>query len=169
MKKTFIALTCVLMLSKPASASITFDFFETRITACAATSCVQPQQPTVLMALTLSSLNETGSAIYAPPSSPPSVTDPNFAFAVNAVGEQLVSAPNFGSLPAGFVHHYNISWAEVGGQLTAVSIDYLSDLSNQIGGAAGTFGLAGGGIGSDGTMGGCGFGTCTVAGYWQRE
>jgi hypothetical protein len=170
MKKIFGAMACMVMFTGPASATITFDFFETGITACSAFACVQPQQPTVLMSLTLSSPTETGSAMYAflPPSGP-SVTDPNFAFALNAVGEHLVSAPSFGSSPPGFVHHYNISWAEIAGQLSAVSVDYLSDLTNQVGGSAGSFGLTGGGIGSDDTIGGCGFGTCTVAGYWQRE
>jgi hypothetical protein len=168
MKNTFSMLICILMLSSPASAAITFDFFETGITACSAISCVQPQQPTVVMSLTLSSPSETGSATYAFPSPPPSVTDPNFAFALNAVGERPVSAPSFGSSPPGFVLSYSITWADVAGQLTAVSVDYLSDL-DEVGYSAGPFVLTGGGIASDGTIGGCGSGTCTVTGYWQRE
>src|SRR5438477_9150233 len=66
--------------------AITFDFYETGITACSAFDCVQPQQPTVLMTLTISGPTETGSATYSFPSSPPVVTDPNFAFRLNAFG-----------------------------------------------------------------------------------
>jgi hypothetical protein len=129
---------------------------------------VQPQQPTVLINLTLSSPTETGSATYTFPSSPV-VTDPNFAFRLNVLGEGVIAAPDFGTFPAGFVHGYNITWADLAGQLSAVSVNYLSD-RNEVGFGAGPFGLTGGGIGSEGTIGGCGNGTCTVAGFWlQRD
>jgi hypothetical protein len=146
----------------------TFDFYETGITACSASVCIQPQQPTVLMTLTLSGPTETGSATYTFPSSPPVVTDPNLAFRLNAFGEHPIVAPDFGSFPLGFVLSYSITWADVAGELTAVSVNYLSDL-DQVGFSAGSFRLTGGGIGSDGSIGGCGSGTCTVTGFWQRE
>jgi hypothetical protein len=120
------------------------------------------------MNLTISSPTETGSATYAFPSSPPVVTDPNFAFHLNAFGERDIRAPDFGSSPPGFVLSYNITYSDVAGQLTAVSVNYLSDL-NEVGFSAGPFGLTGGGIGSDGAIGGCGMGSCTVVGFWQLE
>src|SRR5260221_14414492 len=122
------------------------------------------------MNLPLSNPTETGSATYTFfPSSPPVVTDPNFAFHLNgSFGEDVIRAPDFGTSPPGFVLGYNITWADVAGQLTAVSVNYLTD-RDQVGFGAGPFGLTGGGIGSDGTIGGCGNGTCMVSGFWQRE
>ena len=151
-----------------ARATVTFDFYETGITACGTAICVQPPQPTVLMRLTLSSPTETGSAEYVFPSSPPVVTDVNFAFHLNGFGEPVISAPNFGSTPVGFVLGYDITWGDMGGELTAVSVNYLST-NDQVAFSAGSFGLTGGGIGSDAGIDGCSMGTCTVAGYWQRE
>jgi hypothetical protein len=72
----------VLLFGKPASASVTFDFFETAITACRAVSC-GPQQFSppfpILMTLQLSGTTETGSAEYnalAFPRFGPVVSDP---------------------------------------------------------------------------------------------
>ena len=154
---------------RSASATVTFDFYETAITACSAFVCVQPQQPTALMNLTLSSPTETGSATYTFLSSPPVVTDPNFAFHLNgSFGEDVIQAPDFGTSPPVFVLGYNITWADVAGQLTAVSVNYLND-RDLAGSGAGPFGLTGGGIGSDGAIDGCGNGTCTVAGFWLER
>jgi MYXO-CTERM domain-containing protein len=44
-------------------------------------------------------------------------------------------------------------------------------VSDNIGGMAGrgAFGLTGGPIASDGTLGGCGFTQCQIAGFWQND
>ena len=171
MRKLMLAAVSALSLlpsfATPASATVTFDFYETGITSCGPPDCVQPKQPTVLMSLTLSDPTETGSAKYSFPGGSPVVTDPDFAFHLSAFGEHVIAAPDFGSSPPGFVLGYNITWSDATGQLTAVSVNYLSDL-DEAGYSAGPFGLTGGGIGSDGGIGGCGMEPCTVTGYWQN-
>jgi len=65
---------------------------------------------------------------------------------------------------------FNISWSASAGNLTSVSIN-LDAINDDIGGLAGlgAFGLTGGPIASDGTLGGCTFTQCIVAGFWQSD
>jgi hypothetical protein len=46
-------------------------------------------------------------------------------------------------------------------------VNYLSDLTDEVGNSPGPFGLTGG-VGSDGGIGGCGIEPCAVTGYWQN-
>jgi hypothetical protein len=167
----------LLLFGKPASASVTFDFFETGITVCRAISC-GPQQFSppfpILMTLQLSDTTETGSAEYnalAVPRFGPVVSDPNFIFSlfvpgIHGLDNLQTAGPDFGRNNANLIS-YDITWNEVSGQLTALSVNY-QDVFNEVGYGAGPFGVTGGGIGSDGFVGGCSGGTCTITGYWQR-
>jgi hypothetical protein len=163
------AVAFLVCLTKPGSATVTFDFFETGITACNAASCQAPQHSSILMSLQLSGPTESGSAAYSLGAAPV-VTDPNFAFSLSpffdAGPTTVITAPDFGRNPVGFITSYDITWSDVGGQLTAVSVNYLDNL-NQVGGSLGVFGLTGGGIASDGFIGGCSLGRCTIVGSWQ--
>ena len=159
-----------LLFAMPASATVIFDFF---VTACTGAACRVPEQlPHILMSLQLSSSTETGSAQYGGGSSPPVVTDPNFTFSLRDIASffgtpVIIGPPDFGlGLRFSIEPSYNITWSEVAGQLTAVSVNYL-DIANEVGFGSGAFGLTGGGIGSDSNIDGCGFGLCTVSGYWQ--
>jgi hypothetical protein len=70
----------------------------------------------------------------------------------------------------GDICDFNISWSETAGQLTAVDIN-IDLVFDNIGGMAGhgALGLTGGPIASDGTLGGCGFTQCQIAGFWQSN
>jgi hypothetical protein len=111
MRKLMLAAVSALSLlpsfATPASATVTFDFYETGITSCGSPDCMPPKQPTVLMSLTLSGPTETGSAKHSFPGGTPVVTDPNFAFHLSAFGERIIAASDFGSSPPGFVLGYN--------------------------------------------------------------
>src|SRR5258708_6355829 len=65
---------------------------------------------------------------------------------------------------------FNGSWSEVAGVLTSISIN-IDAVNDNIGGLAGPpgFHLIGGAIASDGTLGGCGFTQCQIAGFWQSD
>jgi hypothetical protein len=65
----------------------------------------------------------------------------------------------------GTICDFNTSWSETAGDLTSVSInvDAVNDNIGR-GSGRGDFGLTGGGIASDATLGGCTFTQCTVAG-----
>ena len=167
---TLSAVVLSLSSTMPASASVTFDFL---VTACSGVACRVPEQfPHVLMSLQLSTLTENGSAQWGGGSSPPIVSDPNFAFSLRDIASffgtpVIIGPPDFGfALRFSIEPSYNITWSEVAGQLTAVSVNYL-DIANEVGFGSGAFGLTGGGIGSDSNIDGCGFGLCMVSGYWQ--
>jgi hypothetical protein len=70
----------------------------------------------------------------------------------------------------GDICDFNISWSETAGQLTAVNIN-IDLVNDDIGGMAGrgAFGLTGGPIASDGTLGGCAATQCTVSGFRQSD
>jgi hypothetical protein len=164
-----LAITAVMLvaLSVPADASVTWDFYETGITACEAFACVQPAGPQFLMSLSLSGPTETGSAEYAFGGTP-AVTDPDFTFELDASFSYIIAPPSFDSYPPGYIQGYDITWDAASGQLDGVSVDFLSAVSDDVGYYVGGFGLTGGGIGSDGSFGGCSDGSCTVAGYWRN-
>ncbi len=158
-----LATALALGLVTSATATETFDFYETGITCSGfGVRCVEPNQPRVIMSLTLSDPTETGSAIYAGlPAMTAQVTDANFQFDV--IGHSSIAGPNFGA-PAPFLS-YAITWDEISGQLDGISENFYGGFSTvEIDG----FGLAGGRIGSDGTYGGCTNGSCQITGYWQN-
>jgi hypothetical protein len=69
---------------------------------------------------------------------------------------------------------FDISWSETAGVLTAISISAEGPFDFIGGGQAndpgGRFGLTGGPLGSDGTIGGCTFTPqCIVSGFWQSD
>jgi hypothetical protein len=164
----------------PASATVTFDFYETAVTSCRPlATCFQPMQPFPVLSITLSDPTETGSAVWSGPTSfinsiytPPVVTDPGFVFhdLFSPLDQLKIAAPDFGAGPAScpfglcsaFARGYRISWDEMDGRLDAVSIAFAAQNDEVF------LGLTGGTIGSDGIIGTCGNGSCVVAGFWQN-
>jgi hypothetical protein len=67
---------------------------------------------------------------------------------------------------------FDVSWSETAGDLTSVRIN-IDAVFDNIGGLAGSphtfFGLTGGPLASDTTLGGCGDTQCIVAGFWQSD
>jgi hypothetical protein len=160
-----------LLSAVPASASVTFDFFETALTSCRNGTLVHPCQipnpsePLAILSLTLSNPTETGSATWnGNYSTPPVVTDPGFDFAIlyplyfGSIRDQIY-APSFG---ANIGQPYSFTWSASNGELTAISTAFNNTMDEV------NIGLTGGLIGSDGTVGTCEIGICDVAGFWQR-
>ena len=163
------------------AAPVTWSFFETAITSCGSpTACVLPPQPFVLMTLTLPGPTSVGTATWLGTGSTPVYTGDSFILTTTAhfvpsltpafAGD--VSNPGGASCrdgPAG-ICDFNISWSETAGVLTSLSIN-LDSVFDDIGGLFehGPFGLTGGPLASDGTLGGCSFTQCTVSGFWQND
>ena len=161
-----------------------WSFYETGITSCnspAPFSCVLPRQPFVLATLVLPGPTSAGTAIWDGVS-PPVYTGDNFTLTVPVVHGALTVSPAFTGYPViGFCHEsaspsticdFDISWSETAGDLIAVRVN-IDAVFDDIGGLAGPprtfFGLTGGPLASDHTLGGCGNTQCTVTGYWQSD
>jgi hypothetical protein len=155
---------------------VTWSFHETGITSCNSPhSCVLPPQPFVLITLTLPSQTSSGTATWDGITQPVYTGD-SFTLTVPFT---LPLTPSFASNPGGGGCHtfgglsticdFNISWSETAGALTSVSINIDAFYDNIGRLAGGPFGLTGGALASDGTLGGCGFTQCTVTGYWQSD
>ena len=172
----------VIGLTAPVVASaapITWSFYETAITSCNnPRDCMLPPQPFVLMTLALPGPTSNGTATWLDTGSPPVYTGDNFTLTVPF----LRISPAFTGYPViGFCHDiaspsiicdFDISWSETAGNLTSVRIN-IDAVFDSIGGLAGSprtfFGLTGGPIASDGTLGGCTFTQCIIAGFWQSD
>src|SRR5437763_16713725 len=80
---TVSAVVLPLLCAMPASATVTFDFF---VNGCSGAACRVPEQfPHVLLSLQLSTLTKNGSVQQGGGSSPPIVSDPNFAFSLRNI------------------------------------------------------------------------------------
>ncbi len=161
---------------------VTWSFYETGITSCnspSPRSCVLPPQPFVLMTLTLPGPTSNGTATWDGVN-PPVYTGDSFiltlpftapltpAFVGDASNPGGGGCHTFGGSRA-IVCDFEISWFETAGDLTSVNIN-IDALDDNIGGAAGgPFGLTGGWLASDATLGGCEFTQCMVTGYWQSD
>jgi hypothetical protein len=174
----------VIGLTAPVVASaapITWSFYETAITSCnSPRDCMLPLQPFVLMTLALPGPTSAGTATWLDTGTPPVYTGDNFTLTVPVMAGLLNISPAFTGYPTiGFcrsfvspsiICDFDISWSETAGDLTAVRIN-IDAVNDSIGGLAGrgAFGLTGGPLASDGTLGGCGNTQCTVAGFWQSD
>ncbi|MGH7100382.1 MAG: hypothetical protein ACREE4_22430 [Stellaceae bacterium] len=168
-----LATLMTLIATSATKAAVIFDFYETGITQCGAGGdCNLLPPPFVLMSLILSSGNETGSAVYEPLGSinPPVVTDPEFHFGFGP-DPNIVTPPYFGE-PPGCPYFgncslaYDMTWTATNNTLTNLSLFYLDNF-NEAGSRLQPFGVTGGWISSDGSLGGCGNTQCLVTGYWQ--
>jgi hypothetical protein len=191
MQKLIRLTICVVGLIAPVAAyaaPVTWSFFETAITSCGPfsppTNCILPPQPFVLLTLTLPGPTSAGTAMWAGsggPTVPPVYTGDSFVltlpFAKPLTPAFAGDASNPGGIPCsngdhGTICDFNISWSETAGNLTSVSIT-VDEVFNNIGHTPGSLspslGLTGGGIASDGTLGGCSNTQCTIAGFWQSD
>jgi hypothetical protein len=162
------------------AAPVIWSFYETAITSCNnPRNCVLPPQPFVLMTLALPGPTSSGTAVWLGTGSQPVYTGDSFIltvpFTLPLTPAFLGDASNPGGLGClNGVHNticdFNISWSETAGDLTAVSIN-IDAVNDNIGGLAGrgAFGLTGGPLASDGTLGGCTNTQCIVAGFWQSD
>jgi hypothetical protein len=166
---------------------VTWSFYETGIVSCGLFSpqpafvCVLPPQPFVLMTLTLPGPPSSGTATWLGTGTQPVYTGNSFTLTVPFTRPLTPAFAGDASNPGGIpcsdggratICDFNISWSETAGDLTSVSIS-IDAVNDDIGGLAGPprtfFGLTGGPIASDGTLGGCGNTQCTVTGYWQSD
>lgn len=163
---------------------VTWSFYETGITSCNSPlpfGCVLPPQPFVLMTLTLPGPTSAGTATWLGTGTQPVYTGDSFTLTVPFTRPLTPAfagdASNPGGIPCsnGFretICDFNISWSETAGDLTSVGItfDAVNDNIGEFAGIGrGAFGLTGGPLASDGTLGGCTFTQCIVAGFWQSD
>jgi hypothetical protein len=168
------------------AAPVTWSFYETSILACGSpNACVLPPQPFVLLTLTLPEPTSAGAAPWPGGASTPVYTGDTFAlslplssmapftltsaFAGNASNPGGLDCTN--SISPRAICDFNISWSETADNLNAVSI-MIDAVNDGIGGFAVQqrgFGLMGGSLASDGTLGGCGNTQCVVGGFWQSD
>jgi hypothetical protein len=181
MKKLIRLAIWIIGLTAPIAASatpVTWSFYETAITSCNG-SCVLPPQPFVLTTLILPGPTSAGTGTWDGVS-PPVYTGDNFTLTVPVEHGLLLVSPAFTGNPVigscgesplpSTICDFDISWSETAGDLTAVRIN-IDAVNDNIGGLAGrgAFGLTGGPLASDGTLGGCSNTQCTVAGFWQSD
>jgi hypothetical protein len=164
-----ILLACafaVLTAERVEAAPVTWDFFSTSCSTLSGIGCDPKQQyPVELASLTFSGPDSAGSAKwFGPFSTRPTYTGDSFSFSFANVRPLTPAFPGdrdcFG--PAS-ICDFDLSWSEVGGSLTSISIT-VDGFNDSIRGF-----LAGADIGSDDTYGGCTFGRCRVTGYWQSD
>jgi hypothetical protein len=166
----------------PAGATpVTWSFYETAITSCNNPgNCVLPPQPLVFITLALPGPTSNGTTTWLGTGSQPVYTGDSFTLTVPFTQPLTPAfAGDASQIPAGTdcsngfhttICDFNISWSEVAGVLTSISIN-IDAVNDNIGGLAGPSGfhLIGGAIASDGTLGGCGFTQCQIAGFWQSD
>jgi hypothetical protein len=173
----------VIGLTAPVAASaapVTWSFYETGITSCnSPRDCMLPRQPFVLMTLALPGPTSSGTGTWLGTGTQSVYTGDSFTLTVPFTRPLTPAFAGDASNPGGIpcsdggratICDFNISWSETAGDLTSVSIN-IDAVNDDIGGLAGrgAFGLTGGPIASDGTLGGCGNTQCTVTGYWQSD
>ena len=109
------------------------------------------------------------------PSPPPVLTgDTNFSLSFEEV--LPIAPPTYGTneVPcfSGIkeICQYDISWSETNGQLDNIAINIFAG-ATQIGAFFGlpVFGLTGGGVATDGSVGSCEDGQCQISGFWQSD
>jgi hypothetical protein len=134
------------------------------------------------MTLTLPGPTSAGTATWLGTGTQPVYTGDRFTLTVPFTRPVTPAfagdASNPGGIPCsnGFretICDFNISWSETAGDLTSVGIN-IDAVNDNIGRGAeipfeGAFGLTGGPIASDGTLGGCSNTQCIVAGFWQSD
>jgi len=158
---------------------VTWSFYETGIVSCSQysppTACVLPPQPFVLMTLALPGPTSAGTAVWlanfgSGTGTQPVYTGDSFTLTVPFYTLTPAFAGGFACPLPHTICDFNISWSETAGDLTSVAIN-LDAFNDNIGGMAirGPFGLTGGPLASDGTLGGCSLTQCTVTGFWQSD
>jgi hypothetical protein len=177
---TLAALIVAIDPAPVGATQITWSFYETAITSCNNPgSCVLPPQPFVFMTLALPGPTSSGTATWLGTVNQPVYTGDSFTLTTGASFMRPLTPAFMGGASnvsgsacsnGGDICDFNISWSETAGQLTAVNIN-IDLVNDNIGGMAGrgAFGLTGGPIASDGTLGGCGFTQCQIAGFWQSD
>ncbi len=160
------------------AAPVVWDFEATGCTGAACTIPHTPDQqyPVLFAVLTLPGPDSAGSAFWGgdPVGDPPPVyTGDSFSLAFSDQFPVLSSDFAGGSCHERGICDFNLSWTEVAGQLTALSIvvDAFTDSMGDPSRPDGRFGLAGGPIAalgtySDGAFHGCGSGECFLSGSW---
>lgn len=170
MRKLLLAASAILFWALPLSAGATvWTFYETGCSIGCAPN--QPPQPFALPIMSFTDSISSGSASWDSFTNNALVTDPAFSF----IGpfDLSIRPPDyaihevFAGTCVGFIFsfcHYSISWNEVAGQLVNVSIDIFGSHSD-----VGPFGLTGGTVASDATIGTCATASpgCRLIGFWQ--
>ena len=146
---------------------MTWDFYETGITACEAFACVQPAGPQFLMSLCSPVRPRRFGGIclrrHAGGDRPGLYLRAGRLLFLHHRAAQLRLLSAW--LHPRLRHHLGRGVRAAGRRLGGLPVGRLRpDVGYYVGG----FGLTGGGIGSDGSFGGCSDGSCTVAGYWRN-
>ena len=136
----------------PAGATpVTWSFHETAITSCDNPgNCVLPPQPFVFMTLALPGPTSNGTATWLGTGSQPVYTGDSFTLMVPFTQPLTPAfAGDASQIPAGTdcsngfhttICDFNISWSEVAGVLTSISIN-IDAVNDNIGGLAGPSGF----------------------------
>jgi len=172
--------TVLIALAPAANATVVWTFYETGCTGC----LPMPPPPIAIATLTLSGPDSAGSAIWEPGThagipvaAPPMLfgdtTNFSLFFSTAAIVPPSYGYNNFQCGLVVFAHSvlcdYDISWSEQNGQLNAVAIN-LNSQDTQIGNPRfQTFGLTGGSVATDGTIGNCTISQCQITGFWQNN
>src|SRR5260370_3701700 len=178
---TLAALVGVIGPAPAGATPVTWSFHETAITSCNNPgNCVLPPQPFVLVTWALAGPASNGPATWLGPGSQPVYTGDSFTLTVPFTPPLTPAfAGDASQIPAGTdcsngfhttICDFNISWSEVAGVLTSISIN-IDAVNDNIGGLAGPpgFHLIGGAIALDGTLGGCGFTESQNAGLQPED
>ncbi len=175
--KPYLPALALLAFSGAAQASpVTFDF---EATGCSGDACIAAQQyPALLATFTLPGPDSSGSAVWAgdqlgfPGGQTPVFTGDSFSLDFSERAPALSPAFVDQGCSELRICDFNLSWSEVGGQLTALSL-VVDAFTDSIGRRGRSFGLSGGPIeslgtylGADGTFQGCGSSECIIAGSW---
>ncbi|MFZ3238331.1 MAG: hypothetical protein WA184_23525 [Stellaceae bacterium] len=155
-----------------ANATVTWSFYETSCSPISGGGSCRPYT-SALASLTLPAPTSSGSASWTgSPLTPPVVGgDTDFTFTPEH-GDSIAppeygfnSLCNMGTGSVDTVCSYDIGWSESAGILDGIDISYRTESSEFF-----NFGLTGGIVAADDTIGGCPVGgTCTVTGSWQSD
>jgi hypothetical protein len=140
------------------AAPVTWSFYETSCPSC--TGAVH--YPNLIASLTAPGPTSFGDWHYT--TFPVSTGDPfTFTLYTESAGAISVHDDLGGGNNKDPIVFYDISWSEVAGTLTSVSVNFLADFDEAI------LSFSQGTIGSDYMLGGCVFSQCQITGVWQSD
>ena len=155
-----------------ANATVTWSFYQTSCSPISGGGSCRPYT-NALASLTLPTPTSSGSASWTGSPLTPPVVGGDTDFTFTPEHGDSIALPDYGfnflcNMGTGSVDtvcSYDIGWSETAGILDAIGISYRTESSEFF-----NFGLTGGIVAADDTIGGCPVGgTCMVTGSWQSD